>query len=480
MTVTLQDVSMILALPIKGEPVCFSTDTEGWRATMEGLIGKEPGVPKMFAGATYSWIAQNFGQCPDGYDEDSEVVQQYARAYCWYLDEACRRGTDPKDRSKSKEANIGGPMILLSVTWEPYGTAGNIGRNITFALNPKCLDESHLWRLRGPLICYYAVEWHLPHRVMTQFGLYQETPPKFKDTSFHLHGIDKIKKKGIKNWSKEHKVHIKRFLHKIDKIEQTMLRGTPPPAPWPFDTTAFNRYLMWFRGVARTQLNPPAFQSEDILLEPNPGFDEMANLEYNKLIRTGRRTQLAPIVRFAQTELSKHVIEAGEALKYPPGEESYHALKAFAERSKSWARGVGALLGCRFTGDVVPTASSPSSSAAHGSLEDSGVGDSEEEESGDIEGEEDEGHTQDETNTSQIPDAPEPSQQQRYNFKARKQRQYSKEDILLRMRTRIKKAAKDPVIEAEDSEEEPIRRRRRVSVTKKSEAGNAKKGKGKK
>ncbi|KAM0918906.1 hypothetical protein ACQ4PT_008535 [Festuca glaucescens] len=375
MTVTLQDVSMILALPIKGEPVCFSTDTEGWRATMEGLIGKEPGVPKMFAGATYSWIAQNFGQCPDGYDEDSEVVQQYARAYC----------------------------------------------------------------------C-----------------------------------IDKIKKKGIKNWSKEHKVHIKRFLHKIDKIEQTMLRGTPPPAPWPFDTTAFNRYLMWFRGVARTQLNPPAFQSEDILLEPNPGFDEMANLEYNKLIRTGRRTQLAPIVRFAQTELSKHVIEAGEALKYPPGEESYHALKAFAERSKSWARGVGALLGCRFTGDVVPTASSPSSSAAHGSLEDSGVGDSEEEESGDIEGEEDEGHTQDETNTSQIPDAPEPSQQQRYNFKARKQRQYSKEDILLRMRTRIKKAAKDPVIEAEDSEEEPIRRRRRVSVTKKSEAGNAKKGKGKK
>ncbi|KAM0892503.1 hypothetical protein ACQ4PT_025722 [Festuca glaucescens] len=224
---------------------------------------------------------------------------------------------DPKDRSKSKEANIGGLMILLlvwcwehlpvgqpaplgydrwvdhgdpkrmatwawhwdkvegffgisktqylhyvneldamlpeHVTWEPYGTAGNIGRNITFALNPKCLHESHLWRLRGPLLSTCS--------------------------------IDKIKKKGIKNWSKEHKVHIKRFLHKIDKIEQRMLRGTPPPAPRPFDTAAFNRYLMWFRGVARTQLNPPAFQSEDILLEPNPSFDEMANLEYNKLIR---------------------------------------------------------------------------------------------------------------------------------------------------------------------------------------------------
>jgi hypothetical protein len=198
------------------------------------------------------------------------------------LYEACRRGTNPKDRTKSKEANIGGPMILLSiwswerlpvgrptliglgydqwddhndpdrrptwayywdkvegfigssktqylhycneldimapehvrsfacppychsvfpksiqpygslylaqVTWEPYGTAGNIGRVRTFDLNPKCLNEAHLWRMSGPLICYYAVEMHLPHRVMTQFGLYQETPPEFMDTSLYLHG----------------------------------------------------------------------------------------------------------------------------------------------------------------------------------------------------------------------------------------------------------------------------------------------------
>jgi hypothetical protein len=74
--------------------------------------------------------------------------------------------------------------------------------------------------------------------------------------------IDKIKKKGIKNWSKN--------------IKYTS-RGH----------------------IARTQLNPSASQSEDILLEPNPGFDEMANLEYNKLIRIGRRTQLARIVHFA-------------------------------------------------------------------------------------------------------------------------------------------------------------------------------------
>ncbi|KAM0831628.1 hypothetical protein ACQ4PT_065407 [Festuca glaucescens] len=279
-------------------------------------------------------------------------------------------------------------MALEHVTWEPYGTAGNVGDTITFNLNPKCLNEAHLWHMRGPMICVYAVEWHLPHRVMKQFGLYQETPPKFKDTSLHLHSLDKIKKRGIKNWPNEHSVHIKRFLHKIDKIEERLHQPTPPPAPWPFDTAAFNRYLVWFRSQARTQLNPPAFARDDILLEPNLGFDQMANMEYNKIIRNGRWTELAPIVRFAQNELSKHVIEAREALKYPPGEESYRALRAFAERSKAWARGVGALLGCRFIGDVVPTASRCSSSTSHGSLEDSNVGDGE--------GEEDEGHTQDE------------------------------------------------------------------------------------
>ena len=85
MTVTLQDVSMILALPISGDPVCLSTDTGGWRALMVCLLGKEPGIPKKSAGAPFSWIAENFAVCPPELDEDSEVVQQHARAYVWYV-----------------------------------------------------------------------------------------------------------------------------------------------------------------------------------------------------------------------------------------------------------------------------------------------------------------------------------------------------------------------------------------------------------
>ncbi|CAM0884917.1 unnamed protein product [Alopecurus aequalis] len=281
MTVTLQDVSMILALPIRGTPVCMSTDSDGWRDRMRELIGDAPTKEKVAAGASYTWIQEKFKKCPE--DAAKPVIEMYARAYLWYvisralfsdgtgsnasfmwlklfagwehnlswgsaalaylyrqLDEACCR---------TKKACIGGSMLLLSiwswlrlpvgrpvllrekpwedhgnrlldnvepfhgeseecymrytnqldaltpekVTWEPYGVAGNIGHTNLFRLNPKCLEEAHLWRMRCPLICFYAVEYHLPERVMTQFGLFQETPPPFKDTNIELHELDKVK-----------------------------------------------------------------------------------------------------------------------------------------------------------------------------------------------------------------------------------------------------------------------------------------------
>ena len=42
MTPTLQDVSMILGLPIQGEALCMNTASDGWRQQMEALIGMAP------------------------------------------------------------------------------------------------------------------------------------------------------------------------------------------------------------------------------------------------------------------------------------------------------------------------------------------------------------------------------------------------------------------------------------------------------
>ena len=89
MTPTLMDVSMILALPIEGKPLCMSTDSSGWRAQMEALIGMAPEEKEkkssntIPAGATYPWIVKHFNKCPDGASED--VVQTYARVYVWYV-----------------------------------------------------------------------------------------------------------------------------------------------------------------------------------------------------------------------------------------------------------------------------------------------------------------------------------------------------------------------------------------------------------
>uniref|UniRef100_A0A8I6Y2E3 Uncharacterized protein n=1 Tax=Hordeum vulgare subsp. vulgare TaxID=112509 RepID=A0A8I6Y2E3_HORVV len=88
MTVTLQDVFMITALPIEGKPLCIRTDSEGWRQQMEALIGMSPPEPeaedggkkdRVLAGAPFTWIATNFAHCPE--DANDDVIQTYARVY---------------------------------------------------------------------------------------------------------------------------------------------------------------------------------------------------------------------------------------------------------------------------------------------------------------------------------------------------------------------------------------------------------------
>ncbi|XP_047078928.1 protein MAIN-LIKE 1-like, partial [Lolium rigidum] len=88
MTPTLQDVSMILGLPIQGEPLCMNTASDGWRGQMEDLVGMAPPPPadpkeRTPAGAPFAWIRANFGTCPQGANEDT--IKTYTRVYLWYM-----------------------------------------------------------------------------------------------------------------------------------------------------------------------------------------------------------------------------------------------------------------------------------------------------------------------------------------------------------------------------------------------------------
>jgi hypothetical protein len=88
MTPTLQDVSMILGLPIQGEPLCMNIASDGWRQQMEGLIGLAPLEPedrkdRAPTGASFLWIKTNFGTCPEGANRDT--IKTYTRVYLWYM-----------------------------------------------------------------------------------------------------------------------------------------------------------------------------------------------------------------------------------------------------------------------------------------------------------------------------------------------------------------------------------------------------------
>ncbi|KAE8776321.1 mutator protein [Hordeum vulgare] len=460
MTVTLQDVSMITALPIEGKPLCMSTDSEGWRHQMEALIGMSPQEPEVEdggkkdrvpAGATFTWIAANFAHCPE--DADDEVIQRYARVYMWYvisrtifadgtgknapwmwlkaltvldnkfswgsaalaylyrqLDDACRRTT--------KDGGVGGCMLLLSVwswerlpvgrpksskwntwddhdnpvrqptwaykwdlvsevasevnllykqytnemdsltpeqvEWDPYGVGTNFGDAHTFQLNPLCVQERHLWLMRCPLICNWAVEWHLPHRVLRQFGYFQPHPPEWVDTDTQLHRLDRRRQRKIKDWQKHHKSYVLMFEQSVQatsSIQRTQYRQ--------HCALAFSNYLRWFQESTRVEICPPAYE-EDILEEPTE-YDELAQGGYSKLIREGYQTSFAPVLNFVRKEVKKQADESEDILDNTPGgKKGECALRLFIKEQGKKLRRLSNILGCRDPEYVSPSRSGSS------------------------------------------------------------------------------------------------------------------------
>ncbi|KAK1614990.1 hypothetical protein QYE76_020507 [Lolium multiflorum] len=345
MTPTLQDVSMILGLPIQGEPLYMNTASDGWRRQMEDLIGMAPPAsenPKERtpAGTPFSWIRTNFGELlPEGANEDS--IKTYTR-----LDEACR---------KTGRGGIGGCLLLLSVwswdllsvgwprvlkarpwphyrnnldreptwaylwdnvsemtsdpkimyrhyteeldtltaeqvDWEPYGTYYHIGAGMA-DLNLKCVEEDHFWRMRCPLICMWLVEYHQPHRVMRQFGLYQECPPQWQDTDHALHRLDRQRQRKITDWAVHHRGHVTAFQHCLEAV-----RNAGHVEIVPHDLAAFNNYLQWFHQSTRIDLVKPAY--DDQILDDPIEFDEVAQSQHDTYARRGRSTSIASELNF--------------------------------------------------------------------------------------------------------------------------------------------------------------------------------------
>ncbi|KAK1627435.1 hypothetical protein QYE76_001750 [Lolium multiflorum] len=366
MTPTLQDVSMILGLPIQGEPLCMNTASDGWRQQMEALIGRAPQLPadpkaRAHAGASFSWIRLNFGKCPEGANRDT--LRTYTRVYLWYM---ISRTLFPDSGGKLAHwcwlkaltvlehrwswGTAALAYLYRQVDWEPYGTYYRIGAGMP-DLNQKCTKEAQFWRMRCPLICMWLVEYHQPHRGMRQFGLYQECPPQWQDTDKALHRLDRQRQRKITNWPVHYSSHVTAFQH---CLEATQTAG--PVEIVPHDLAAFNNYLQWFHENTRIELVKHAY--DDNILDDPIEFDEVAQSQHDTYARRGRSTSIASELNFVRSEIQKIADECEVVWNQSyTDEKPIGPMRHFIKNTARKMRRLANLLGCRDT-EIAATSSS--------------------------------------------------------------------------------------------------------------------------
>ncbi|XP_073102489.1 uncharacterized protein [Elaeis guineensis] len=102
-----------------------------------------------------------------------------------------------------------------------------------------CTVGHDIWTARVPLICFDVVEWHLPDRVLRQFGQTQGIPEQF-DTSQGLHRIDRRGRARI-DWRIRHAQYIDIWDARRDHIVHgdPILRGR----------SYTDDYMAWFFSI---------------------------------------------------------------------------------------------------------------------------------------------------------------------------------------------------------------------------------------
>ena len=121
------------------------------------------------------------------------------------------------------------------------------------------ITASNVWRSKVPLICFWLVEFHLPDRVLRQFGLKQEVPED-ADTDRDLHKID-ARGKVEKNWRVEHELHIQKWNNRSEyvchgeRIEEVMSRHHP--------------YMVWYRRITRLYIDRNSAKMEILVICTN-------------------------------------------------------------------------------------------------------------------------------------------------------------------------------------------------------------------
>uniref|UniRef100_K3XQN2 Aminotransferase-like plant mobile domain-containing protein n=1 Tax=Setaria italica TaxID=4555 RepID=K3XQN2_SETIT len=117
--------------------------------------------------------------------------------HVWKHVRPVRGNPDRRYRAYTNEFDV---LTQHRVEWKPYDREQL--SHIVFS--PTCYRDRELWRCTTPMILYYVVEFHMPHRVMRQFGRMQPCPPLELSTSQQLHSIDRRKRYKENDWRVKH------------------------------------------------------------------------------------------------------------------------------------------------------------------------------------------------------------------------------------------------------------------------------------
>ncbi|CAL4907424.1 unnamed protein product [Urochloa decumbens] len=376
MTVTLQDVALLFGLRIDGRAVTGNINPAGWRDMVEALLGVRPADPpedakdRKTTGVHSSWLSQHFGTPPP--DADEAVVERRSGdspnlGGCAYLlqlwmwehlpvgrPQRYAHGALPTyDRESVATVgylwhnmlNVHGNLVrryvdysnaldCLShshVTWEPYNRA----EVQNMQLSPFCQMDEDYWRLVCPLICFYIVEYHIPSRVMHQFGHLQSCPPEHIDTNKELHGIDRRKQRGAKDWGLKHQGHVNAWNARAGNLVYggTMHRDG-----------LYQAYLDWLKANTRLKLKVAmdAQHIEDLASDPDDVFDE-----YDDLTRRGTQPQRGPLEDYIGLQIGCFANESQQALSVPIGDpDEASRLHAYLQRFHRGCRKIAYKLNC--------------------------------------------------------------------------------------------------------------------------------------
>ncbi|XP_072150856.1 serine/threonine-protein phosphatase 7 long form homolog [Setaria viridis] len=217
-------------------------------------------------------------------------------------------------------------LTAHSVNWQPYQGEDAL----PFTLNFVCGLDEDLYRMKCPLICFYAVEYHLPDRVARQFGMRQIWPPPATSTSVELHNMDRKKKRKVSEWVAFHQAYIddwENFNENVDENDE------------PHTNSEYRQYQTWYQGATCHRLR--AVWMEDDYADIHSSDDE--DTVYDQSTRAGRQVEAGPILDRMGRTLQSSVRDIEHFRPRVTNPET----RSFLQRLSNRLRRAAARCGCR-------------------------------------------------------------------------------------------------------------------------------------